>query len=79
MQIKERGFPNLFSPKPTEDEKTRHGVGYWIERRSNRTKPPQAWAQCEVPSERVILFQTLYLPTGLLIGSRLTSLSVCAS
>ena len=35
--------------------------------------------QCDVPSERVILFQTLYLPTGLFMGRRLTSFSVCAS
>ena len=34
---------------------------------------------CEVPSLRVILFHTLYLPTGLLMGRRLTSLKVCAS
>ena len=35
--------------------------------------------QCDVPSDRVILFQTLYLPTGLRIGSRLTSSKVRAS
>ncbi len=36
-------------------------------------------AQCEVPSDRLILFHTLYLPTGLFIFRRLTSLKVTAS
>ena len=35
--------------------------------------------QCDVPSLREILFHTLYLPTGLLMGRRLISLKVCAS
>ena len=32
-----------------------------------------------VPSDFVILFQTLYLPTGFFIGKRLTSCKVVAS
>ena len=35
--------------------------------------------QCDVPSERVILLNTLYLPTGFFIGRRFTSLNVAAS
>lgn len=35
--------------------------------------------QCDVPSDRVILLNTLYLPTGLRMGRRLTSLKVAAS
>jgi hypothetical protein len=52
------------------------------DRHPNSTSP---WAmrsnkaQCDVPSLRLILFQTLYLPTGLLIGNRFTSLNVAAS
>lgn len=42
---------------------------------SNKTKSPQ-WL---VPSDFVILFQTLYLPTGFFIGRRFTSFSVTAS
>lgn len=40
-----------------------------------RTASPQ-WL---VPSSRLILFQTLYLPIGFFIGRRLTSCSVRAS
>ena len=35
--------------------------------------------QCEVPSERVILLNTLYLPTGFFMGRRFTSSNVAAS
>ena len=44
-------------------------------------KPKSAWppAQWLVPSDLLILFQTLYLPTGFFIGRRFTSFSVAAS
>ena len=38
--------------------------------------PADQWL---VPSDLVILFQTLYLPTGFFIGRRFTSFSVSAS
>ena len=38
-----------------------------------------AAVQWLVPSDLVILFQTLYLPTGFRMGSRFTSLRVAAS
>ena len=41
--------------------------------------PPHGVHQWLVPSSRVILFHTLYLPTGLRIGRRFTSSRVCAS
>ncbi len=45
---------------------------------SDTFKPP-FMLQWLVPSEKVILFQTLYLPEGLRIGRRFTSSSVAAS
>ncbi len=38
-----------------------------------------AWRQWLVPAEKVILLYTLYLPTGLLMGMRLSTLKVAAS
>ena len=61
-----------------EIEKCRTAIPVFIGILSGRAKPRQN-AQCDVPSERVILFHTLYLPTGLLMGRRLTSLRVCRS
>ena len=46
---------------------------------SHLPSPTPEAPQCDVPSERVILFHTLYLPTGLLMGRRLISLNVTAS
>lgn len=40
---------------------------------------PAARPQWLVPSEKVILFQTLYFPEGRDIGMRLTSVKVSAS
>ena len=49
-------------------------TGNFAQKSSSR--PVTQWL---VPSDLVILFQTLYLPTGFFIGRRFTSFSVSAS